>query len=99
LCTACALVGNLDLKMVLHVGGYVRQAVQQQTEILGPAVNVVHRMLKSTVAETVGHRHYLHLTEAAAERLGLIDAGIAHVEHYADVGDVSGRVLDLAAAG
>lgn len=98
-CVACALVGNLDLKMVLHVGPYVRQAVQQQTEFLGPSVNVVHRMLKSSVAEVVGHRHYLHLTDAAAERLGLPDVGIPHLETYADVGAVPGRVLDLAAAG
>jgi class 3 adenylate cyclase len=95
-CVACALVDNLDLKMVLHEGPYVSQAVHRQTELLGPAVNVVHRMLKSTAADQVGHRHYLYLTDDAARRLGLTDAGIAHIESY-DIGDISGRVLDLEA--
>jgi class 3 adenylate cyclase len=93
-CTACILVGNLDLKMVLHEGPYVSQAVRGQSELLGAAVNAVHRMLKSSVAEEVGHRHYLYLTDAAAGRLGLDGQGIAHVESY-DIGDISGRVLDL----
>jgi class 3 adenylate cyclase len=97
-CVACALVTNLDLKMVLHEGPYVSQVVQRQTELLGSAVNVVHRMLKSGVADAVGHRHYLHVSDAAAERLGLSDAGVAHLETY-DVGAVQGRVLDLSAPG
>ena len=96
-CTACSRVGNLDLKMVLHEGPYVRQAVGQQSELLGHAVNVVHRLLKSTVAEEVGHRHYLFLTDDAAVRLALTDAGDPHAESY-DLGDISGRVLDLAPA-
>lgn len=94
-CTACSLVRNLDLKMVLHEGAYVSQAVRQQTELLGHAVNVVHRLLKSTVAEEVGHRHYLFMTDDAAVRLGLTEAGSPHAESY-DLGDISGRVLDLA---
>jgi Protein of unknown function (DUF2652) len=81
--------------MVLHEGTYVSQAVHQQTELLGGAVNIVHRMLKSTVADEVGHRHFLHMTDAAASRLGMADAGVGHVETY-DLGQVSGRVLDLA---
>ena len=83
--------------MVLHEGPYVSQAVHRQTELLGPAVNAVHRMLKSEVAAAVGHRHYLFLTDDAALRLGLTDAGIAHVESY-DIDDISGRVLDLETA-
>ena len=94
-CNACVLVTSLDLKMVLHEGSYVVQAVHGQTELLGNSVNVVHRMLKSTVAETVGNRHFLHVTDVAATRLGLGDAGVAHRETY-DLGDVPGRVLDLA---
>lgn len=94
-CTACPLVSALDLKMVLHQGTYVRQTVYGQPGLLGPAVNVAHRLLKNTVAEQVGHRHYLLLTDAAAARLGLATAGFRHVESYPDVGDVSARVVDL----
>jgi len=97
-CQACVLTTGLELKMVLHEGSYVVQAVHGQTELLGNSVNVVHRMLKSTVAETVGNRHFLHVTDDAAERLGLADAGVAHLETY-DLGAVPGRVLDLTAAG
>lgn len=93
-CSACMLVGNLDLKMVLHEGSYVSQAVHGQSELLGAAINTVHRMLKSSVAEEVGHRHFLHMTDVAAVRLGLTDAGAAHLETY-DIGAVPGRVLDL----
>jgi len=95
-CQACVLTTGLELKMVLHEGSYVVQAVHGQTELLGNSVNVVHRMLKSSVAEAVGNRHFLHLTDAAAERLGLADVGVAHHETY-DIGDVPGRVLDLSA--
>ena len=42
----------------------------------------------------MGHRHYLFLTDAAAARLGLTHAGIAHVESY-HIGDISSGVLDL----
>ncbi|MGH3372590.1 MAG: DUF2652 domain-containing protein [Nocardioidaceae bacterium] len=96
-CVACAMISSLDLKMVLHEGPYVSQAVHGQTELLGTAVNVVHRMLKSAVAEEVGHRHYLYLTDDAAVRLELTDAGTGHVESY-DLGEISGRVLDLQTA-
>jgi class 3 adenylate cyclase len=95
-CTACPLVRFLDLKMVLHEGSYVSQAVRGQTELLGTSVNLVHRMLKSSVADEVGHAHYLFLTDSAAARLGLTDAGTAHEETY-DIGEVTGRVLDLEA--
>ena len=94
-CSACVLVNNLDLKMALHEGPYISQVVQRQPELMGSAVNIVHRMLKSSVAAQVGNRHYLHMTDAAAVRLGLADVGLAHVESYDDVGAVSGRVLDL----
>ena len=97
-CVACPLVSALDLKMILHHGSFVRQAVHGQEELLGPAVNVAHRLLKNTVADEVGHRHYLLLTDAAAARLGLPEVGTAHVEVYPDVGEVRGRVVGLSAS-
>ena len=38
-CTACPVVANLDLKMVLHRGQAVRQIVGSRTDLLGPAIN------------------------------------------------------------
>ena len=98
ICTACPVVANLDLKMVLHRGQAVRQKVGAQTEILGPAVNVVHRLLKNSIQARLGYRPYLFLTDAAASGLLLAEAGMEHREDYADVGSVSGRVVQLGAA-
>jgi class 3 adenylate cyclase len=96
-CTACPVVGSLDLKMVLHRGQVVRQSIGTRTELLGPAVNVVHRLLKNSIQARLGHRPYLFLTDAAAKGLNLAEPGVEHREDYADVGPVHGRVVALGA--
>jgi len=97
ICTACPVVANLDLKIVLHRGQAVRQTVGAQTEILGPAVNVVHRLLKNSIQARLGYGPYVFLTDAAANGLQLAEAGVEHREDYADVGSISGRVVRLGA--
>lgn len=94
-CTACPVVSNLDLKMVLHRGQAIRQTVGSQTELLGPAVNVVHRLLKNSIQAHLGYRPYVFLTDAAAAWLHLAELGVEHREDYPDVGPVSGRVVPL----
>jgi len=96
-CTACPVVGSLDLKMVLHRGRVVRQSIGSSAELLGPAVNVAHRLLKNNIQERLGYRPYLFMTDAAAEGLNLAAAGVEHHEEYPDVGSVGGRVLPLGA--
>ena len=98
ICTACPNVAALDLKMILHRGAVVRQAVGPQYELLGPAVNVAHRLLKNGISARLGPLPYLFVTDAAGERLGLPESGLAHVEEYPDVGTVSGEIFDLARA-
>jgi hypothetical protein len=95
ICTGCPVVGTLDLKMVLHRGQTVRQTVGSRPELLGPAVNVVHRLLKNSIQARLGYRAYLFATEAAAAGLGLADRGIEHLEEYPDVGQVRGRVIEV----
>ena len=95
ICTACPVVGSLDLKMVLHRGPAVRQSVGSSAELLGPAVNVAHRLLKNTIQSRLGHHPYLFVTDAAAAGLGLTGIGVEHVEDYPDVGQVHGRVIEL----
>ena len=96
-CTACPVVGSLDLKMVLHRGQAVRQTVGSQNELLGPAVNVVHRLLKNSVQTRLGYRPYVFLTDAAANGLRLTELGVEHREEYPDVGSISGRAVKLGA--
>ena len=96
-CTACPVIANLDLKFVLHRGQAVRQTVGAHTEILGPAVNVAHRLLKNSIQARIGRRPYVFLTDAAANGLLLGEAGVEHREHYSDVGSISGRVVPLGA--
>jgi hypothetical protein len=98
ICTGCPVVGTLDLKMVLHRGPAVRQNVGTSTELLGPAVNVAHRLLKNSISSRLGQHPYLFVTDAAAAGLGLTGVGVEHIEDYPDVGHVPGRVIDLAVA-
>ncbi len=94
-CIACPAVAHLDLKVILHRGHTVRQAVGSGSDLLGPAVNVAHRLLKNTIRERIGSHPYLFLTDAAATALGLPGVGLAHHEDYADAGPVDGRVVGL----
>jgi hypothetical protein len=94
-CNACPVASQLWLKMLLHRGIGVQVAAGSHTELHGPAVVLVHRMLKNHVTERIGPRPYLFVTDAAAGPLGLADAGLAHAEQYADAGAVAGRVLTL----
>jgi hypothetical protein len=94
-CTACPVVANLDLKVVLHRGQAVEQTVGSQADLFGPAVNVVHRLLKNGIHARLGYRRYVFLTDAAAAKLLLADSGVEHREDYPDVGPISGRVVPL----
>jgi class 3 adenylate cyclase len=99
LCTACPTVAHLDLKIVLHRGQSVRQAVGSGSDLLGPAVTLAHLLLKNTVRERIGIRPYLFLTNPAATALGLSDVGLVHEETYPDAGRVEGRIVDLSNPG
>ena len=96
ICTACPAVAHLDLKVVLHRGQAVRQAVGSGSDLLGPAVTVAHRLLKNTVRDQIGPRPYLFMTDPAAMALGLPEVGVAHREDYPDAGRIDGRIVELA---
>ena len=97
-CTACFAVTGLDLKTVIHRGVAVRQPIGGATDLVGPAVNIAHRLLKNTVRDRIGSRPYLLLTQAAAEKLELAERGLVHHEQYPDIGPVDVRIIDLAEA-
>lgn len=96
ICTGCPVVGTLDLKMVLHRGWAVRQTVGSDPELLGPSVNAAHRLLKNSIQSRLGYRAYLFATDAAAAGLGLAGIGVEHLEQYPDVGEIRGRVIEVA---
>ena len=95
ICTACPVVGSLNLKIVLHRGQAVRQTVGSNRELLGPAVNLAHRLLKNSIQSRLGYPAYVFVTDAAAAGLGLTGIGVEHLEDYPDAGQVRGRVIEV----
>ena len=96
-CSACVLLGSLELKFIVHAGTFVSQELSTRTHVAGPAVILAHRLLKNRVTEETGLRGYALLTDAAAELLGLDPSeGVSHSETLADASAISGRVFELA---
>ena len=96
-CEACARIGNLDLKFVLHHGSYVAQSIAGHEELLGPEVNLVHRLLKNHARELVGPVPYALVTDATVEALEIpTDGMVAGEEAYDDTPRVAVHVLPLA---
>jgi hypothetical protein len=96
-CTACARIGGLDLKFVLHHGDYVAQSIAGREELLGPDINIVHRLLKNHVREVIGPRPYALITDAAAGSLGIPTGGMAAAaETYDDTPQIQVHILALA---
>jgi hypothetical protein len=96
-CDACARIGHLDLKFVLHDGSYVAQAIAGHQELLGADVNVVHRLLKNHAQELLGPVAYALITDAALTSLALPTDGMVPAEEvYPDTPPVPVHVLALA---
>lgn len=98
-CRACARIGELDLKFILHHGTSVAQAIAGREELLGPDVNLAHRLLKNHARELIGPVPYALLTEAAVAALAIPTGGmLAAEERYDDTPPVRVHVLALADA-
>jgi hypothetical protein len=98
-CKACANMNELDLKFFLHHGDYALQQLAGRTELQGPEVIRLHRLMKNTVTKQTGIRAYALVTEKAADAIDLPDFfadTITHVEATEDFGDTACRVYDLA---
>jgi hypothetical protein len=91
-CSACPRAASLSLKRFLHRGSAVTVERGGQLEVLGAAVNTVHRLLKNSVRTRIGPQPYILITDAAAKGLH-VDEGIPHDENYDDIGVVSGRII------
>ena len=98
-CNACRNMGALDLKFFLHHGVYATQVMAGRSELQGPEVIRLHRLMKNTVTAATGIRAYALVTEQAAEAVALPDffaSAIRHVEPSNEFGDIACYVYDLA---
>jgi hypothetical protein len=96
-CDACARIGNLGLKFVLHHGSYVVQRIAGREELAGPDVIAAHRLLKNHARDLVGPRPYALLTDAVVDALEVPAGGMLPLsESYDDMPPIAAHVLALA---
>ena len=96
-CAACARIGELDVKFVVHHGSYVAQPIAGREELLGADVNLAHRLLKNHARDLVGPVAYVLLTDAAVTAMSIdTDAMVAGEEAYDGQPPVPVHVLPLA---
>lgn len=95
-CAACASIGALDLKFIVHYGTYVVQRDDRGEDLAGADVILAHRLLKNAITERTGAQAYVFFTEASAQQLPPAFKLPRHAETYDPFGETSGRVHDLA---
>jgi Protein of unknown function (DUF2652)/Polyketide cyclase / dehydrase and lipid transport len=98
-CNACRNMGGLDLKFFLHYGEYAMQTLAGRSELQGPEVIRLHRLMKNSVTKATGIKAYALVTQQAADAIGLPEffaGAIRHVEHTEEFGDTICYVYDLA---
>jgi uncharacterized protein YndB with AHSA1/START domain len=99
-CNACANLGALDLKFMIHHGEFLIQTIGANRELVGSEVIVAHRLAKNTVTASTGVRAYAIYTSSAVEALDiahLTGEWIPHREVY-DAGEVECWVADMTPA-
>jgi uncharacterized protein YndB with AHSA1/START domain len=91
-CAACATIGVLKLKFVVHHGRFSRQRLGTVEQLHGTDVIVAHRLLKNKVPS----KEYLLVTDAILGRLPeeMRQSFIPHSEE-SDVGAISGGYREM----
>lgn len=89
-CRACASVGALTLKFVVHRGSYVRQRVAGSDHFVGGDLVLAHRLLKNTVPS----HQYILLTDAALATV-TADGAVRHEETIEHIGTIRGAYIEL----
>jgi hypothetical protein len=86
-CNACANIGILKLKFVVHRGTFSRQRLGAVEQLHGTDVIVAHRLLKNQVPS----KEYLLVTQAVLDRLPPDrQSRFTHYTETYDLGSVSG---------
>jgi hypothetical protein len=97
-CNACSLAPRLDLKLFVHHGSYVRSRIAGRDELAGPAVILVHRLLKGAVGADIRAHGFALFTQDAVQALALDPAALGLSERRAsieDFGEIGTYVADL----
>ncbi len=95
-CGSCSRVNTLGLKFVLHHGDFVVQRIAGSEELLGPDVNIVHRLLKNHAYEVIGPRPYALISDAAMDALAVPPDGMTAItETYEQIPTISAHLLPL----
>ena len=95
-CNACKLIPSLDLKFIMHFGGYLLQNVSGIRELVGSDVNLVHRLLKNHVSEATGWKAYILFTHAALTQMNVkLENFHEQAESYEHLGEVRTFNLNL----
>jgi uncharacterized protein YndB with AHSA1/START domain len=92
-CNACASIGALKLKFVVHHGRFSRQRLGNIEQLHGADVIIPHRLLKNQVPS----KEYLLATEAVLDRLPDESRRrfTRHTEEF-DVGPIVGGYVEIA---
>jgi hypothetical protein len=96
-CTACANVGRLRLKLIVHSGEALFHRILDFQELAGVDVIIVHRLLKNSVAAD----QYLLMTETAQQDVEMPAPArlVKSSESYEDIGRIATAVYYPQATG
>lgn len=97
-CNSCQFAPQLDLKLFVHHGSYVRGRIAGRDELAGSDVILVHRLLKGVAAAKSRANGFALFTAHALDALGLdpSDLGLTAAEETIEhLGRVSTFMLDL----
>ena len=95
-CLACRAIPALDLKFMVHHGDFIIQQVAGIKDLLGSDVNLVHRLMKNSVAELTGWRGYALFTLQGLERVQANkEAFVQQSESYEHLGEVETYVMNM----
>ena len=95
-CRACRSLPTLDLKFMVHHGDFIIQQVAGIRDLLGTDVNLIHRLAKNHVAESMGWKGYALFTNQGLERMQNDKASfVQQTESYEHLGEVETFVMDM----
>jgi hypothetical protein len=95
-CKACQAIPTLDLKFIVHHGEFIVKQVAGIKDLLGTDVNLVHRLLKNHVAESIGWKGYALFTNPVLEHMHAdSNSFVRQLESYEHFGQVETHVTDM----